>query len=208
MLDEFSELFANLSGLPLIREIDHAIVLKEGTSPISIQPYLYPQVLKDEIEQLIVEMLVVGIIQPNNSPFSSLVLLVKKKDGSWRFCVDYRALNQAKVPGKFPIPIMEELLNELHGLLFLAKLTSNWGIIILGYHHIRIRTEDVPETAFWTHTDHYEFLVMPFGLTNAPSTFQSLMNDIFRKFLREFVLVFFDDILIYSATTAAHVEHL
>jgi len=203
LISQFSTIFQIPTHLQPTRATDHQIPLQNNANPINVRPYRYPQFQKQKIETQIRDMLSQGIIRPSSSSFSSPVLLVRKKDGTWRFCVDYRALNAITLKDRFPIPEIDELLDELYGTQYFSKLD-----LCSGYHQICMHPDDIAKTAFRTHQGHFEFLVMPFGLFNAPSTFQETMNHLFQPYLRDFVIVFFDDILVFSRSLQEHEQHL
>lgn len=203
LLDEFAEVFDVPSGLPPPRACDHSIPLVEGAAPVNVRPYRFAPAVKDEIEWQIKEMLNSGIIQKSVSPFSSSVLLVRKKDNTWRFCVDYRHLNAITVKAKYPVPIIDEFLDELSSASWFSCLDLRSG-----FHQIQLKPGEEFKTAFQTHCGHFEFRVLAFGLTGAPGTFQAAMNASLSPYLRKFVLVFFDDILIYSQSYEEHLHHL
>jgi hypothetical protein len=204
LLEEFEDVFATPVGLPPPPcRHNHRIHLLPDTAPVAIRPYHYPQLVKDELERQCADMLKQGIIRPSSSAFSSPILLVKKHDGSWRFCVDYRALNSKTVCDMFPIPVVNEFLDELRDAWFFTKLDLRSG-----YHQVRMDPADIEKTAFRTHHDHFEFLVMPFGLTNTSTSFQTLMNDVLQDFIRVFVLVLFNDNLIFSDSWSSHLQHV
>ncbi|KAL0555972.1 hypothetical protein IC582_004475 [Cucumis melo] len=192
-----------LPGLPPHREVEFAIELEPGTVPISRAPYrMAPAELK-ELKVQLQELLDKGFIRPSVSPWGAPVLFVKKKDGSMRLCIDYRELNKVTVKNRYPLPRIDDLFDQLQGATVFSKIDLRSG-----YHQLRIKDEDIPKTAFRSRYGHYEFIVMSFGLTNAPAVFMDLMNRVFREFLDTFVIVFIDDILIYSKTEAEHEEHL
>ena len=169
--------------------------MEERTSPIKIPPYRHRKKFRDEIEKAIQEFLELGLIRPRSSPYASLVVLIKKKDGTLRMCIDFRALNKNTIKNRYPIPRIDELMDEIFGAKYFSKIDLRSG-----YHQIQMKGEDVQKTAFRCQYGHFEFLVMPFGLNTDPNTFQACMNRIFCNQLRRFFLIFFDDILIYSKT--------
>ncbi|KAL2236228.1 UNVERIFIED_CONTAM: Transposon Tf2-12 polyprotein [Sesamum indicum] len=191
------------SGLPPHREVDFAIETLPGVAPISIAPYRMAPVELHELKKQIEELLGKGFIRPSTSPWGAPVLFVKKKDGSMRLCVDYRQLNRVIVKNKYPLPRIDDLLDQLKGATIFSKIDLRSG-----YWQLRIAENDIPKTAFRTRYGHYEFLVMPFGLTNAPAAFMALMNRTFQEYLDHFVIVFIDDILVYSRDRDEHEQHL
>ena len=146
-----------------------------------------------ELKEQLQDLLDKGFIRPSASPWGAPVLFVKKKDGSMRLCIDYRELNKVTIRNKYPLPRIDDSFNQLQGAQVFSKIDLR-----LGYHQLRVKEDDIPKTAFRTTYGHYEFLVMPFGLTNAPTIFMDLMNRVFHEYLDRFVIVFIDDILVYS----------
>ncbi|GJY03049.1 putative reverse transcriptase domain-containing protein [Tanacetum coccineum] len=178
-------------------------VVTGGATPIARAPYrLAPSKMKELAEQL-QELTDKGFIRPSSSPWGAPVLFVKKKDGSFRMCIDYRELNKLTVKNCYPLPRIDDLFDQLQGLSIYSKIDLRSG-----YHQLRVQEEDIPKTAFRTRYGHYEFQVMSFGLTNAPAVFMDLMNRVCKPYLDKFVIVFIDDILIYSKSKKEHEEHL
>ena len=200
---DYEDVFQAITGLPPKREIDFCIELIPGTTPISKTPYRMAPTEMQELKKQIQELEDLGFVRPSTSPWGAPVLFVKKKDGTLRLCIDYRELNQATIKNKYPLPRIDDLFDQLQGATTFSKIDLRSG-----YHQLLIRSEDIPKTAFRTRYGHYEFLVMPFGLTNAPAVFMDLMNRVFRPYLDQFIIVFIDDILIYSKSKEEHKEHL
>ncbi|GJS55176.1 putative reverse transcriptase domain-containing protein [Tanacetum coccineum] len=204
VIHDFPEVFPDdLPGLPPPRQVEFKIDLVPGAAPVARAPYrLAPTEMKELSEQL-KELLEKGFIRPSSSPWGAPVLFVKKKDGSFRMCIDYRELNKLTVKNRYPLPRIDDLFDQLQGSSVYSKIDLRSG-----YHQLRVREEDIPITAFRTRYGHYEFQVMPFGLTNAPAVFMDLMNRVCKPYLDKFVIVFIDDILIYSKSKEEHSEHL
>ncbi|GKB03705.1 putative reverse transcriptase domain-containing protein [Tanacetum coccineum] len=201
---DFPEVFPeDLPGLPPTRQVEFHIELIPGAAPVARAPYrLAPAEMKELAEQL-KELSDKGFIRPSSSPWGAPILFVKKKDGSFRMCIDYRELNKLTVKNRYPLPRIDDLFDQLQGSSIYSKIDLRSG-----YHQLRVREEDIPKTAFRTRYGHYEFRVMPFGLTNAPAVFMDLMNRVCKPYLDKFVIVFIDDILIYSRNEKEHEEHL
>jgi hypothetical protein len=201
---EFPDVFSkDLSGMPPNWDVEFIIELQPGMAPISRRSYKMTPKELVELKVQLNELLGKGYICPSSSPWGCPALFVKKKDQSLRLCVDYRPLNAVTVKNKYPLPRIDILFDQLAGVKVFSKVD-----LCSGYHQITIRPEDIPKTAFSTRYGLYEYFVMLFGLTNAPAHFMYLMNSIFILELDKFLVVFIDDILIYSKSEEEHFQHL
>nr|GEY31494.1 putative reverse transcriptase domain-containing protein [Tanacetum cinerariifolium] len=201
---DYPEVFPkDLPGLPPARPVEFQIDLIPGVALVARAPYqLAPSEMKELSKQL-QELFDKGFIRPSSSPWGALVLFIKKKDRSFRMCIDYRELNKLTIKNRYPLPRIDDLFDQLQGSSVYSKIDLRSG-----YHQLGVREQDVPKTPFRTWYGHYEFLVMPFGLTNAPSVFMDLMNRVCKPYLDKFVIVIINDILIYSKDEKEHKEHL
>ena len=201
---EFPEVFLEeLTRMPPKRDVEFLIQLEPRTAPVSKPPYKMAPPELEEMKKQIMSLLEKGYIRPSSSPWGCPSLFVIKKDHSLRMVVYYQPLNARTIKNKYPLPMIDILFDQLNGAKFFSKVNLR-----LGYHQIRIREGDIPNTAFSTWYGPYEYTVMSFGLTNAPAYFMYLMNSIFFEELDVFVIIFIGDILVYSKTEEYHMKHL
>jgi hypothetical protein len=204
IVSEFPDVFPEeLPGMPPERKVEFAIELIPGTAPISKRAYRVSGPELVELKKQIDELLEKDYIRLSTSPWAAPVLFVEKKDGTKRMCIDYKALNEVTVKNKYPLPRIEDLFDQLRGGSVFSKIDLRSG-----YHQLRIRPANIQKTTFITKYGLYEFMVMSFGLTNAPTYFMYLMNSVFMDYLDKFVVVFIDDILVYSNNEQEHEEDL
>nr|GFC06104.1 putative reverse transcriptase domain-containing protein [Tanacetum cinerariifolium] len=204
IVSEFPDVFPDeLPGIPPVREVGFNIELIPGSEPISKAPYRMAPIELKELKDQLQELLERGFIHPSVSPWGAPVIFVKKKDGSMRLGIDYRELNKITIRNRYPLPRIDDLFDQLQGAMHFSKIDLRSG-----HHQLRVKEQDVSKTAFRTRYGHYEFLVMPFGLTNAPAVFMDLMNRVFHEFGDKLVIVFNDDILVFSKSKEEHEDHL
>nr|GEV61505.1 putative reverse transcriptase domain-containing protein [Tanacetum cinerariifolium] len=204
VVQDYPEVFPeDLPGLPPARPVEFQIELISGAAPVARAPYRLASSKMKELSEQLQELSKKGFIRPSSSPWGASVLFVKKKDGSFRMCIDCRELNKLTVKNRYPLPQIDDLFDQLQGSSVYSKIDLRSC-----YHQLRVREQDIPKIAFRTRYGHYEFQVMPFGLTNTPAVFMDLMNRVCKPYLNKFVIVFIDDILIYSKDEKEHKEHL
>jgi hypothetical protein len=204
VVNQFPNVFpAEFLGMPPDRDIEFVIELKPGTAPIYKTPFRMTTPELDELKEHINELLEKGFIRPSSSPWGAPVIFVLKKDGTQRLCMDYHALNEVTIKNKYPLPRVDDLFDQLYGACVFSKIDL-WS----GYHQLKVRECDIPKTAFISRYGLYEFTVMSIGLTNAPAYFMYMMNKVFMEYLDKFVVVFIDDILVYSRSEEENEKHL
>jgi hypothetical protein len=204
VVQDYPDVFLEeLPGMPPDRDIEFLIELLPVTPPILKRPYRMPVNELVELKNQIAELQAKGFIRPSSSPWGAPVLFVKKNDGTQRMCADYRSLNEVTIKNKYPLPRIEDLFDQKKGASVFSKIDLRSG-----YHQLKIQESNIPKTAFCTRYGLYEYIVMSFGLTNAPAYFMYLMNKVFMEYLDRFVVVFIDDIQIFSKTMEEHEEHL
>ncbi|GKA78009.1 putative reverse transcriptase domain-containing protein [Tanacetum coccineum] len=204
IVQDFPKVFPrDLPGLPPARQVEFQIELVSGAAPVARAPYRLTPSEMQKLSTQLQELADKGFIRPSSSPWGALVLFIKKKDGSFKMCIDYRELNKLTVKNRYPLPRIDDLFDQLQGSSVYSKIDLRYG-----YHQLRVQEEDIPKTTFRTRYGCYEFQLMPFGLTNAPAIFINMMNQVCKPYLDKFVIVFIDDILIYSKSKEDHEEHL
>nr|GEU37690.1 putative reverse transcriptase domain-containing protein [Tanacetum cinerariifolium] len=204
VVKEFPEVFPeDLPGLPPVHQVKFQIDLIPGATPVARSPYRLAHSKMQELSDQLQELADQGFIRPSSSPWGAHVLFVKKKDGSFKMCIDYRELNKLTVKNRYPLPKIDDLFDQLQGLSIYSKIDLRSS-----YHQLRVKDKDIPQTAFRIRYEHYEFQVITFGLINAPAVFMDLINRVCKPYLDKFMIVFIDDILIYSCNKEEHTNHL
>jgi hypothetical protein len=204
VVNEFPDVYPEeLPGMPPDRDIKFMIELKSGTAPIYKTPFRIAISELAELKEHIKELLKKGFIRPSSSPWGAPVIFVPKKDSTQRLCMDYCALNEVTIKNKYPMSRIDDLFDQLHGTCVFSKIDLRSG-----YHQLKVRECDIPKTAFISRYGLYKFMVMSFGLTNALAYFMYMVNKVFMEYLDKFVVVFINDILVYSRSEKEHEEHL
>jgi hypothetical protein len=202
VLRDFEDVSRGILGFPPKRDIDFFIELVLGVSPASKTPYRMGTPELKELQMQIEELLKKGYVHPSVSHWGAPILFVKKKDGTLRLCIDFRKLNNITINNKYHFPRIDDLFDQLKGGRIFSKIDLRSS-----YHQVRIKEEDIGKTTFRTRYVHYEFTIFPFGISNAPIVFMCLMKGVFGEYLEKFVIVFLDDILVYSKSEEEHVQH-